>query len=120
MNTKYHKKRLTINNNSIDLPFDIENLIELKDMIVIILDDNETLPSDSRLLDRNIYAFNKQAHEIWRIQQCPHGGEQPKPYMLIKKNENGELIASNYIGVDYIVNLNNGSVEPYGSGIRPW
>jgi hypothetical protein len=119
MNTKYHNKTLIINNHSVDLPFVIKDLIEFKNMVVIIIDDNETLPLDSRLLDRNIYAFDDQAIELWKIQQCPHGDEHPKPYMLIKKNENEELIASNYIGLDYIVNLDNGEVTRYGTG-RPW
>jgi len=120
MNIKYENKTLTINNHSVELPFQIEDLLEFGDKVIVYAYDDKAVPSDSRLLDRTIYAFDSQAHELWQIQECPHGGERPKPYMGLTKNVNNELIVPNMIGVDYIVNLENGEVEPYGNGIRPW
>ncbi len=119
MSIKYDNKTLTINNHSVELPFLIENIIEFEDKIIVYIYDDKAVPSDSRLLDRTIYAFDDRARELWRIQECPHGGEIPKPYMGIKKSENGELIVPNMIGYDYIVNLDNGEVTCCSTG-RPW
>jgi hypothetical protein len=120
MNTKYHNKTLTINNHSVVLPYVIKDLIEFENMVIILIRYDGNFPSDSRLLGRNIYAFDGQGHELWKIQQCPYRGEERRPsYTGIQKNENGELIAYNLIGFNYIVNLDNGEVTRYGTG-RPW
>jgi len=84
-------------------------------------------PSDDKLmeypqenLNRNVYAFNERGELVWTIQEAPHGGEnQDKAYMSLVI-ENGKLIAGNFIGVDYIVKLEDGTVTPQNTNTRPW
>jgi len=71
-------------------------------------------------LNRNIEAYNRENKLIWVIQEAPQGGkDQDKAYMNIWVKEN-RLIAGNFIGIDYLVNLTTGAVTPINKDTRPW
>jgi len=84
-------------------------------------------PSDEKLmsypqekLNRNVSALNENGDLVWTIQEAPQGGEdQDKAYMLISL-ENGKLVAGNFLGIDYYVNLQDGTVTPKDTNSRPW
>ena len=84
-------------------------------------------PSDDALADypreklnRNIEAYKADGDLAWLIQECPAGGQnEDKPYMDIQVKD-GNLIAGNWVGLDFFVNLKDGSVCPAKKGVRPW
>lgn len=84
-------------------------------------------PSDDTLanyprekLNRNVEAYNTDGELAWVIQECPAGAlNEDKAYMDIHIKD-GQLIAGNWVGLDFIVNLETGSVSPAKKGVRPW
>ncbi|MEK7413638.1 MAG: hypothetical protein AAB263_10035 [Planctomycetota bacterium] len=66
-------------------------------------------PSDPER-NRNIVGYDGAGNILWRIAECPHGGNRPKPYMHVKIDRNIRVIASNWIGADYFVDLTTGAV----------
>jgi hypothetical protein len=86
-----------------------------------------TYPSDDELknyprdkLNKNVKAYDAKGELAWTIQECPVGGaDQDKAYMDIQIKD-GQLIAGNWVGLDFVVNLTNGNVSPYKKGVRPW
>ena len=101
---------------------EIKQTIEINGLKVI-----RKYPSDEKLmsypqeqLNRNIEAYNSNNELVWVIQEAPQGGEnQDKAYMHLEI-KNDQIIAGNFIGIDYFVNLNNGTVTPVITGSRPW
>jgi len=61
--------------------------------------------------DRNVYALDYDGNILWQVERCPHGGERPKSYRSIYRVGSTELAAGNWIGYDYYIDLNDGSVE---------
>ena len=118
MDFNIHDHVLDANGISITLPLPIKQVLYQDNKIIVLVDDGLGRDYRDDSLDRNIYAFTENGEQVWQVQQCPHGGESPKPYMTISL-ENKQLIAYNWIGVSYSIDLEIGSVTPYGSG-RPW
>jgi hypothetical protein len=66
------------------------------------------------------WAYDQDGNLVWVIEEAPHGGEdQDKTYMNLSL-EKGKLIAGNFIGIDYFVNEDTGTVSPVKTSIRPW
>ena len=76
---------------------------------------------DYMVTEQNIFCLDVDGNILWKIQECPHG-DGAKPYTNIKISETGELIAYNYIGYYYRVDLNTGTVDtPPGDELkRAW
>ena len=71
-------------------------------------------------LNRNVYAYDSSGALVWRIQEAPHGGtDEDKAYMDIRVEKN-DLVAGNWIGIDYQVQLKDGMVIPLKRGTGPW
>jgi len=100
----------------------IKQVIEIEELKVI-----RKYPPDDTLMDypqenlnRNVEAYNKNNELVWVIAEAPHGGEnRDKAYMNLFVQD-GQLVAGNFIGVDYYVNLADGSVTPTRTDVRPW
>lgn len=56
-------------------------------------------------------ACSKAGLLLWQIEESLHGTELDRPYVAISKDEAGEIVAANWNGVDYRVNMENGSVR---------
>ncbi|SEL93901.1 hypothetical protein SAMN05216359_1305 [Roseateles sp. YR242] len=65
-------------------------------------------PPPGVLFNRNVLAFTGAAEPAWQIEESPHGTERDKPYVGITRNDDDELIASNWNGVDYRLNPESG------------
>lgn len=61
-------------------------------------------------LNRNVFGYSAAGESLWQIQESPHGTQNDKPYTSLHINDNNQLIAGNWNGVDYSVNLENGTV----------
>jgi len=101
---------------------DIRQTLEINGLKII-----RRYPSDEDIdsylqvqLNRNIEAYDGTGKLIWMIEECPVGGDGvDKAYMNIWI-ENDKLIAGNWIGLNFIVNLENGTVKPANPGSRLW
>jgi hypothetical protein len=67
--------------------------------------------------NRNIFAFDDQGRQLWQIAESPHGGEAAdKPFMDLRVNQHGELIAGNWNGVEYRIDPKTGALAVSGFG----
>ncbi len=113
---------LNLANKNIELPASIKQCVKVGGMTVV-----RVYPSDKMLndypqdkLNRNVYAYDVSGELVWQIQEAPHGGSgEDKAYMDIKV-DGDKLVAGNWIGVDYFVNIANGIVSQAQKDIRPW
>jgi hypothetical protein len=96
------------------LPYKIQEWIEIEQLLVVRIDSEDTIEYGDTCLDRNIYAFNKNAEMKWQILAI-RVAVSPKPFTHMEY-KNGELIVHNWVGGDYQVNLSNGQLK----NIRPW
>jgi hypothetical protein len=96
---------LFIADRAIDLPHPVIEVIECGEMIVVRVD-----PPAGTIFNRNVFAFTKHGELLWQIEESPHGTEKDKPYVAILRAQDGNLIAANWIGIDYLVNLANGNI----------
>jgi hypothetical protein len=102
------------------LPCPIKEKISIGAITIVRVDDDESHGSGDRTLNRNIYAFSHDGSLLWQIQEAPDGGDEwPKPYTSIKI-DGDSVIVGNWVGTDYQLNLDNGTVRFYGSPRRPW
>ena len=102
------------------LPCPIKEIISIGTITIVRIDDDKSHGSGDKTLNRNIYAFGDDGSLLWQIQEAPDGGDEwPKPYMSIKR-EGDNVIVGNWVGTNYLLNLNDGTVGFYGSPRRPW
>jgi hypothetical protein len=101
------------------LPYPIKSVLTLGETVVTILSYDSIPSSEEEVLNRNVYGFNLDGTLKWQIQEVIGSSEKEKPFLYIKAVED-KLIAYNWIGMDYEVNLDDGSLCMYGQPRRPW
>lgn len=102
------------------LPFPIRKSLCIGELIVVMVDDDKPHGRGDKTINKNIYAFNADGTLRWQIKEAPDGGDEwPKPYTSIKFTD-GKVFVHNWIGTDYLLDLNDGSVRFYGPPRRPW
>lgn len=89
----------------LDLPYSIGQVVKFNDIIIARLE-----PPAGVIFNRNVFAFTAQGDLLWQIEESPHGTEEDKPYVGIFLSQDGSLIAANWIGVDYLVNVQSGRI----------
>lgn len=100
---------LWIGDKRINFPYPIADMLIINEKIIIRADSDS--PSEVIDNDRNIYALNYNGDILWRVERCPHGGAMNRFYVSIYKADKTGLAAGNWIGYDYYIDLNDGSVE---------
>ncbi len=95
-----------INDKKIDLPFPVAEALEYEQSIIVRVD-----PPAKEIFNSNIYRFTLSGDCLWQIEPSPHGTQANKPYVSINTSSPNNLVVSNWNGVDYIVNIEDGSVE---------
>ena len=96
---------LFIGESRIELPYPVAEIVECSDSIIARVD-----PPPGEIFNRNVFAFTRQGDCIWQIQESPHGTEKDKPYVGISHGERGQLVAANWNGVDYFVDIDSGNI----------
>lgn len=110
---------LFINNcKEVLFPLGIRGLIQLDDLVVVFV-YGATMEEMENLPTRNIYAFNEEGKQVWQVQEPLQYDDGVVSYSDIRLKKNGEIIAGSTKGDEYIVNINDGSVE-HIKGRRPW
>jgi len=122
-------KLLVVDSKQIELQYPIKQKIEVCGVYVVRIypNDDELDSCPQELYNRNVYAYNSDGKFLWQIEEVSEGAKAPKDksyivgkaYMNIWM-EKEKLIAGNWIGLDYIVNLKNGKVSPLNKNVRPW
>jgi len=97
---------LHVGGNPIHLPFPVAQSIGLIDAVVVRLD----VPA-GQLFNCNVYLVGADGGIRWRVHESPHGTEDDKPFMNLWLTENGALVAGNWNGVDYDVDLRSGAIH---------
>ncbi len=101
------------------LPYPIQSYLLSDSLIIVVVDDNKSHTEGDHSLDRNVYGFNMDGTLKWQIQAAPGGEDYPKPFTSVKLVD-GKVIAYNWMGTDYIVDFEDGSLHMYGQLRRPW
>jgi hypothetical protein len=118
----FTQNKLEIGDNEIQLTYEIKDVLEVDDVIVVLQnpkgdlnDDDEivTLDTEGKQIWRNIIGFDKDGIQIWRI-EAPSQGQPSHPwrYTYIKLEE-GILIANNWNGYKYIVDPKTGDIDKF-------
>ena len=100
------------------LPYKIQEWIEIERLVVVRIDSEDIIKYGDTSLDRNIYAFNKNAEMKWQISSVQKT-ESPKPFTYMEY-KNRKLIVHNWVGGDYQVNLSDGQLKNIRPESRPW
>lgn len=96
---------LYINGNEIQLDYKVAESISLNEFVIV-----RVIPPTKIKFNRNIFAFNSDGSLKWQIKESPHGGDSDKPFMGLHTSGN-DVIASNWLGIDYKININNGEID---------
>jgi len=100
----------------------IRQIIEVSKLKVVrkYPPDEELVNYPQKKLNRNVEAYDQDENLVWVIEEAPDGGEnQDKAYMNIWLEED-RLVAGNWIGIDYLVDVNTGAVSSVKTNVRPW
>ncbi|WP_156033929.1 hypothetical protein [Aeromonas jandaei] len=97
---------ITINGKAIDLPYPVAEAITIGEIVVVRLE-----PAVGELCNANIYGFTVNGCFKWKVEESPHGTEPDKPFTSIYISPNGQLIAGNWNGIDYSVDVKSGAIS---------
>jgi outer membrane protein assembly factor BamB len=96
---------LVIGDRKIDFLLPVAEAIVVGDEIIVRVE-----PPSGTVFNRNVFALTKQGTKLWQIQESPHGTYSDKPYVGVHLDAEGRIVASNWNGVDYIVDGSSGTV----------
>lgn len=97
---------LTINEKEIKLPYPVIEVLNFQGLIIVRVE-----PSIGEIYNQNIFAIDNTGKIMWQIVESPHGTEADKLYTSISVLAENQLIAGNWNGVDYAVDLDDGSIS---------
>jgi hypothetical protein len=99
--------KLLVAGRVIELPLRVVQVVELEHGFAVRLD----VPSGT-VFNRNVYLVDNVGNVTCQIAESPHDRVTDKPYLFISRSPDGELVASNWNGVDYRVDTQTGGVSP--------
>ncbi len=105
MKENYGTKVVQIAGKDVHFEYPVAQLLLFQDMIIVRVE-----PNTGVVLNTNVYGFSKSGLLEWEIEESPHGTQEDKPYMSIFISKE-KLIASNWNGVNYSVDLRSGKVK---------
>lgn len=92
----------------IEFKYKIEDTILVPDCIVVMLD----VPLDAKEMN-NIQAFSLEGKKLWTVQSIKEVFPQVtklSPYVGMRLMENGNISATNWIGMNYEISMKNGKI----------
>ena len=96
---------LVVNGKEVVFPFPASESIFLKNKLIVCLK-----PKVGEVLNRNVFCVDDKGEIVWQIEESPHGGVKEKPYISIYLSNNTP-VAKNWIGVDYYIDIDDGSIS---------
>lgn len=104
----YSENTVVIGNDEVQVRYDVKDIVVVDDVVVVLQEP----PADADDVERNIVAFDTHGTQLWTVQQASRGHPTPRTYTYIRY-ENGELIANNWNGYKYTVDIEDGSITKY-------
>lgn len=98
---------LFVGGELVEFPYSVAKSVRCGCLLIVMLD-----PPVDVDFNRNVYAVNGEGVVVWQIAESPHGGEGSEPYVDISMDRQSRLLAANWIGIDYFVDVEGGSVAP--------
>lgn len=96
---------LWIQGKAISLPHPVVDVKVLGKTVVAKVESDP-----GNVFNRNVFAFSADGELLWQIEESPHGTETDKPYVDIGVDKSGNLVAGNWNGVDYFVDIETGKI----------
>ncbi len=117
MAVSFEDNRLTIDGNTVELEQPIEDMVERRDRVIVVLDDEEYAPGDPTG-DRNVVAVDRNGTMLWRIvpSMSPTPGEpgRTEPFIAVDiKNRDGEekVVVYDGMGSRYDLDTETGKLS---------
>jgi hypothetical protein len=104
-------RHASVNGHAVDLPHEVVQQLPLDGLVLLRVE-----PPPGQVFNRNVFAFDAAAQRLWQIAESPHGTEADKPFMGLRVDARGRVIASSWNGVDYVVDLGSGALQACGFG----
>ncbi|WP_283190199.1 hypothetical protein [Pseudomonas sp. PMCC200344] len=98
-------ERLFVGGESVGLPYIVGDVVACGSLLLVRVE-----PPIGVIFNRNIFAVTRKGEIVWQIAESPHGTEAEKPYVGIFRAKDGGVVVSNWNGVDYLVDLECGSI----------
>lgn len=95
-------RELTIDGTSIKLPNQIETVLQIKGLVIVLLETTWRSPTRD-----NVWAFDMGGNLVWKAEPVVEPSNDANTYVQIRQ-EGGDLWASDWKGMDYKLDLQNG------------
>ena len=102
-------RQVQIGDRMVELPQPVVQTLWLGPLLVVRVE-----PAPGQLFNRNVFALEADGRQVWQIAESPHGTEADKPFMDLRVNDAGELLAGNWNGVQYRVHPDTGALTVAG------
>lgn len=89
----------------IDLSRSAAQRLEVQGFLIVRIE-----PDVGSTYNRNVFALHR-GKILWQIEESPHGADKDKPFTSISLGMGGEVIAGNWNGVDYSVDISSGTIK---------
>jgi hypothetical protein len=100
---------LYVNNTPVAFKYPAYKSIEMNSIVVVLLD----IPQ-FEVFNENVFGVNSSGEVIWQIQKRQDSEENDEPYMNIWIYNNDEIRVNDSIGLNFIINPLDGSIEYVG------
>ncbi|MGF6110198.1 hypothetical protein [Pseudomonas frederiksbergensis] len=97
---------LWIAGQPIYLPYPVKEAFQHNNRLLILVE-----PAPDVIFNRNVFALSMHGELLWQIEESPHGTEVDNPYMNLYCDKDAAVIAGNWNGLSYLVDLHNGTVS---------
>ncbi|ELZ16280.1 hypothetical protein C478_03687 [Natrinema thermotolerans DSM 11552] len=95
-------RELTIDGKTIELPNQIETVLEINGLAVVLLDTTGRSPARD-----NVWAFDMDGSLVWKAEPVFEPSNDANTYVQIRR-EGSDLWASDWKGMEYKLDLQNG------------
>lgn len=109
MEVSFRGTEVRVNGRSLLLPHEVVQQMQVGSLLLLRVE-----PPPGQVFNRNVFAVDADARLLWQIAESPHGTEADKPFMSLALDAEGEVLAGNWNGVNYRVDLKTGSLRVVG------
>lgn len=103
---KVKDRVIFIKGKAIELPYPVAESLNFGELVILRVE-----PTSGEIFNTNVFGFTNAGNCKWKIAESPHGTETDKPFTSISVSQNGQLIAGNWNGVDYAVDVRSGAIK---------
>lgn len=97
---------ISISGKAIELPYPVAEALKIGELVIVRVE-----PTVGEIFNTNVFGITADGNYKWKIEESPHGTEADKPFTSISVSQDDQLIAGNWNGVDYVVDVRNGAIK---------